>query len=1422
MDEIAENTAPEPRETSRKRVWAKRLGWTIAIVILPFLLVAVFLSTPIGKRFVADQIANAAPASGLRFEVGRIEGDIYNQAVLRDVVLKDPKGAFLTVPEVELNWRPLAWLWSGIDIRELTVRRGRLERLPELLAGDPDAPILPDFDIRIDQFALENFKLAPTLIGREAGGDAERVDFAAKVDIQSGRALIDANGRFGPEDRIELLLDAQPDGDRFDLALDYSAAADGPIAMLSGLTSAYQARIAGEGTWASWQGHGLVQRLSVPAAPDEPSGKRDTIAAFQLTNTAGEYAVLGTIAPQIAGNTTLGRALAGGVALALSGTLEASVFDGKIAAITNSFDVRGDGAVDLAQNRANDFEVSAAVLDPNWLEPTVQFQGARLTALVDGPFQDLEIDHELGVEALVIGQATTLMGLAQSGTATFDGEAFRMPLNARTEKVVTGNAIVDQRLIGGKLDGLLTIAGSDLSADSTQITFPDLTAQLTLRGDLANGAFALAGPVKARALALDNVGQVTADAKLLAKLGSGIPWSVRANLAGVANQFENASITSIAGESLRFKGSLGLGAQNPIVLRDVTLDGDRLSARLDSRIIGSETTLSGAGSHVQYGAFDFDAAIANEGLRANLLLSDPYPAAGLKDVRLGISSEGQGFAIDVSGGSVLGPFKGLLALELPQDQPSRIAVQSLRIFRTNVTGALTLGEQAISGDLKLSGGGIDGTIALSPAGDQAQRFDLNLTSRRARFGGDIPVGLDFADVDVNGVFGGPSGASSSRIEGNIAGRGLEYGALRLHAFNAKAQIVDGSGDLQASIAGRRADRFQLKLDGDFSPRQIAMIAQGEYGGRPITMPRRAVLTALDDGGYALSRTQIGFARGYTLLEGQLGGDNTQIEAQFARMPLRLADLAGADLGLGGLLSGVVNFSQSGASPATGNARVKVDGFTRSGLILSSRPVNVFAVADLSPRELAIGARLTEGEAALGRVDARIVGLAQPRLSGQALGERIMKGKLDANLGYEGAAEALWRLLAIEVFDLTGPLNVQARATGTLETPRITGGLSSENLRLQSAVSGTDISQVAAEGRFEGSRLEFSQITGVTNGGGTVTGSGSVDLADISASRGPRIDIRAAVTDAKLLNANGLEATITGPLRIVSDGIEGAIAGRVSVDRASWALGVAAEDFSLPTIPTRETGQEAGGALAQQAPSGGWRYLIDAKTPSRVAVDGLGLDSEWGIDIALRGTVNDPRIGGEARLVRGDYRFAGTRFELTEGRIEFDANRAIDPRLDIRAEASANGTDVTIDITGNAQAPQIAFSSIPALPEEEILARLLFGGSVTSLSATDAIQLGAALAALQGGGGGLDPIGQLRRSIGLDQLRIVSADPALGRGTGVALGKNIGRRIYIELVTDGQGYSATQVEYRITSWLALLGSVTTIGRDSVLAEISRDY
>jgi len=99
--------------------------------------------------------------------------------------------------------------------------------------------------------------------------------------------------------------------------------------------------------------------------------------------------------------------------------------------------------------------------------------------------------------------------------------------------------------------------------------------------------------------------------------------------------------------------------------------------------------------------------------------------------------------------------------------------------------------------------------------------------------------------------------------------------------------------------------------------------------------------------------------------------------------------------------------------------------------------------------------------------------------------------------------------------------------------------------------------------------------------------------------------------------------------------------------------------------------------------------------------------------------------------------------------------------------------------------------------------------------------GIVTAALQGGGNGIDPINAIRRATGLSRLRILPADATTGAGTSIAAGKNIGR-LYVELITDGQGYSATRVEFQITRWLSLLSTVSTVGRQNVGARVSKDY
>ncbi|MBD3773608.1 MAG: translocation/assembly module TamB domain-containing protein, partial [Rhodobacteraceae bacterium] len=854
-----------------------------------------------------------------------------------------------------------------------------------------------------------------------------------------------------------------------------------------------------------------------------------------------------------------------------------------------------------------------------------------------------------------------------------------------------------------------------------------------------------------------------------------------------------------------------VGGAQPLLLDKVAIGASKLSLLLDGRVEGGKTSVVGSGKHADYGSFTVDAAMADDGPRATLVFADPLPAAGLKDVRVAIAPTKEGFAIDTEGGSMLGPFDGSLQLYAPKDAPVRISIDRLDVSNTAVTGQLTLGDGAASGQLALSGGGLDGTIALAPRGG-GQGFDATLNARNAQFGGATPLTIASGKLEAQGLLVD----GNSTISGNVLAQGIGYGQLFVGRLAANAKLVNGAGTVTASIAGRRGSRFALQLNADVKPDQFAAIARGEFAGRAITMPRRAVVTRRDAGGWHLDPVQVSYGKGAVVAQGDFGGEATNMRVHLSQMPLSLVDLFYADVGLGGSISGIVDYAQAGNAPPIGSAQVKVEGLTRSGLVLTSRPVDLALVAKLGIDRLETRAVIDEDGERRGRLQARITGM--PRLG--TLTERLNAGDLSGQLRYKGEADALWRLAAVDAFDLTGPISAAANVTGSLADPRVTGSVASDDLRIRSGLSGTDISGVKARGSFAGSRLQLTSFSGSTKNGGTVSGSGWVDLARMNARRGPALDLKVAARRAALLDAAGLTATVTGPLRIVSSGFGGTIAGRLQVDRASWKLGTAAEVAQLPDIRTREINQPADIAPRYTA-SAPWRYLIDARAPGRVEVDGMGLDSEWSADIRLRGTTSDPRIGGEARVVRGEYNFAGTSFDLTRGRIAFDETLPIDPRLDIVAETSRSGMDVAVKVQGNALQPEITFSSTPSLPEEEILARLLFGGSVTDLSATDVLQLGAAVASLRGGAG-LDPINKLRSAIGLDRLRIVSADPTLGRGTAVALGKSITRRLYVELITDGQGYSATDLEFRITGWLSLLGSVSTVGRDSLQLKVSKDY
>ena len=278
---------------------------------------------------------------------------------------------------------------------------------------------------------------------------------------------------------------------------------------------------------------------------------------------------------------------------------------------------------------------------------------------------------------------------------------------------------------------------------------------------------------------------------------------------------------------------------------------------------------------------------------------------------------------------------------------------------------------------------------------------------------------------------------------------------------------------------------------------------------------------------------------------------------------------------------------------------------------------------------------------------------------------------------------------------------------------------------------------------------------------------------------------------------------------------------MTLNRSSYRLGRATAAAAVPTLNVREINAITENVVNRAQPIQ-WRLAIKARVPNRLAVSGLGIDSEWRGDFDIGGSIISPTVRGQADLVRGGYEFAGRRFDLARGQIRFQGESPPDPILDIVATGDTQGLTASIRVTGTGLKPDIAFSSNPALPQDELLSRMLFGTSITNLSAPEAVQLAAAVASLQGGGNGLNPINALRTAIGLDRLRILAADTTTGQKTAIAAGKYITRRTYVEIITDGQGYSATRAEFQVTRWLSLLSTISTIGRQSATVRVSKDY
>jgi translocation and assembly module TamB len=658
-------------------------------------------------------------------------------------------------------------------------------------------------------------------------------------------------------------------------------------------------------------------------------------------------------------------------------------------------------------------------------------------------------------------------------------------------------------------------------------------------------------------------------------------------------------------------------------------------------------------------------------------------------------------------------------------------------------------------------------------------------------------------------------ASGVSASGSFDATGIERGALRIDKTSGTLRYADGRGSAKATASGTAALPFALAVDAGFAPDRITVNGSGTLDETAVRLSGPAIFSKTGDG-WALAPVSVVTSEGSAELSG-LFGQRQALKARFDKVSLSLLAVAYPSLVLDGRVSGTVDLAMTESGVPTGTAALRLNGLSRSGLASASMPIDVGLNAELSAAGITARALIVRNGVVEGRAQAHVGPIpAGP----EPLTERLFASQVMAQARYNGPAQALWGLSGIEGMDVRGPVAIAADVSGVLGDPKIAGTMRSEGARAELVALGAVVDQVSLDSRFTASRLELVRFSGRAGRDGTITGTGGIDL---SAERAFPMDIRLQLKNALLANRDDLSGSATGTVRIATDEYGGVVSGKLTIDRATYRIGRTSV-ADVPVLLVTETNTRAlGRRVVAYAPPTRWLLNLDVRGDRRLFVQGMGITSEWSADVRVRGAATTPEVSGRVQLVRGDYDFAGKRFTLTKGDLRFQGEFPPDPVIDIVAESSAQGFTAQLSITGTTQKPEIKFSSVPSLPEDEVLSRILFGESVTNLSAPEAIQLAAALASLRPTSGkGFNPMGAVRKGLGIDRLRILPADTTTGRKTSVAAGQYIGRNVYVEIATDAQGFTATNIEVSLTRSLSILSQVATLGGASVNLKWKRDY
>jgi translocation and assembly module TamB len=359
-----------------------------------------------------------------------------------------------------------------------------------------------------------------------------------------------------------------------------------------------------------------------------------------------------------------------------------------------------------------------------------------------------------------------------------------------------------------------------------------------------------------------------------------------------------------------------------------------------------------------------------------------------------------------------------------------------------------------------------------------------------------------------------------------------------------------------------------------------------------------------------------------------------------------------------------------------------------------------------------------------------------------------------------------------------------------------------NAEFQDYPRGLRITAIAADGEFKGKTLEIAQFTGRA-GGGTITGKGTIDLLG----SGLPVNLTITARNAEPISGDSFHANLDADVTVTGSATSRlVIAGKVTVRRGESIL-----PNSLPPQVTSINVVRPGEATALR-PSAGESDVtaLDLAIASSglFFVRGRGLDAELEGSVHIGGTVSAPLVTGGFEMRRGSFDLGTTTLNFTSGKVSFESTSLkgrLDPALDFVAETMSGGYTARLEISGTVSNPKVQLTSTPTMPQDEILAQLLFQQNVKQLTAVQLAAMGQAAAALGGFGTGLNPLASIRKTLGLDRLSVVSG---ANNQSELEAGKYVTRNIYVGAKQGLSGTPQAEVQVDLTKNLKAKATVAT--------------